>query len=118
MKAFFVGEIETKWLDDGRTMEILSHAEFHDPEGNVWEVNPGDLVDGASIPRFFWRLIGSPFVGKYRRASAFHDVYCKAKKRKYKKVHAMFLEAMKCDKVGKTKRTSMYRAVTTFGPKW
>ena len=33
----------------------------------------GMLTDGASIPRFFWRFIGSPLMGKYRRAVIIHD---------------------------------------------
>lgn len=33
----------------------------------------GMATDGASIPRVFWRLIGSPWTGKYRRPAIFHD---------------------------------------------
>jgi len=33
----------------------------------------GMHTDGASIPRFFWRIIGSPLMGKYRRACIPHD---------------------------------------------
>ena len=29
--------------------------------------------NGASIPRFFWRIMGSPFVGRHRRPSVLHD---------------------------------------------
>ena len=36
-------------------------------------VDKGLHTDGASIPRVFWRLIGSPLMGKYRRACIFHD---------------------------------------------
>ena len=30
-------------------------------------------MDGASIPRPLWSLVGAPYVGDYRRASIVHD---------------------------------------------
>jgi len=38
------------------------------------EVKKGFKYDGASIPRIFWSLIGSPFTGAYQRAAFIHDV--------------------------------------------
>ena len=34
------------------------------------------VVDGASIPRALWTLVGSPYTGDYRRASIVHDKAC------------------------------------------
>ena len=35
---------------------------------------PKDSVtDGASVPRLLWRVVGSPFTGKYRGPAVIHD---------------------------------------------
>lgn len=49
----------------GRTYKILVK------EGYAW--------DGASIPRFAWRLIGSPYESIFLRASLVHDKMCENK---------------------------------------
>ena len=36
-------------------------------------IKKGFVYDGASIPRFAWRLIGAPMTGKYTRAALVHD---------------------------------------------
>lgn len=56
-------------------MELLDAFSFHD-EARVWTVPKGHVVDGASIPRALWALVGSPFTGCYRRASIVHDWGC------------------------------------------
>ena len=117
-KGRFDNTVKAEWLPDGRTMLILEAINFTDSSGKVWHVPAGSLVDGASIPRFFWRVIGSPFVGKYRRATVIHDVYCDTRKEPHELVHAMFDEAMECDGVSEKKRATMYNTVATFGPKW
>jgi hypothetical protein len=114
----FSREVRTVWQGDGRSMMLLDTLVFIDSNGRTWTAPETSIVDGASIPRFFWRLIGSPFVGKYRRASVVHDVYCKQQTRPYKQVHKMFHDAMLCDGVSKSKAWVMYQAVKHFGPKW
>ena len=51
-------------LDD----DVASWAHFDEVVVPV-----GFKTDGASIPRGFWWLIGSPFTGKYLRAALVHD---------------------------------------------
>ena len=119
MKPFFSNTVKAEWLeDDPRKMRILEDVCFTDSNGKIWTAPSGSIVDGASIPKFFWRVIGSPFVGRYRRPSVIHDVYCDKKSEPYEAVHNMFLEAMECDHVPEHKRASMFNAVATFGPKW
>jgi hypothetical protein len=77
----FSGEPETRWLtepnDPDRRMNLLRDFTFTDPEGKAWEVPAGyDKMDGASIPRALWTLVGSPYTGDYRRASIVHDRAC------------------------------------------
>ena len=116
--GWFSGPVKTEWVDNGRDMVILNHVSFTAPNGIIWSVYPGEIINGASIPRLFWRVVGSPYVGKYRRASAFHDVYCINRSRTWEAVHKVFKTMMLCDGVSKVKAETMYRAVRHFGPRW
>jgi uncharacterized protein DUF1353 len=62
------GEPVTKWNPDGRTMTLLTELRYTDPHGEVWVAPIGSVVDGASIPRYLWSIMGGPFEGKYRNA--------------------------------------------------
>src|ERR1044071_5961302 len=57
------GEPITKWNADGRTMTLLTELRYTDPHGEVWIAPIGSLVDGASIPRYLWSIMGGPFEG-------------------------------------------------------
>jgi hypothetical protein len=119
-KPHFVGDVETRWLHergDDRRMQLLKPFAFQDRHGVLWEAPNGWIVDGASIPRFFWRLC-DPFVGDYRLASVVHDVACDQKTRPWQQVHRMFYEAMVCAGVPKWKARLMGAAVFVFGPHW
>src|SRR4029077_19182020 len=76
----FSGQPEAVWLtEDGtedRNMEILREFLFTDPSSTKWIAPAGSVVDGASIPRALWTIVGSPYTGDYRRASVVHDVAC------------------------------------------
>ena len=117
-KAKFTGQVETRWMTDGRRMRLLKMVIFKDKNGVVWTAPKGSIIDGASIPRELWSMIGSPFVGKYRRASVIHDVACVKRKQPYELVHYMFYEAMLRDGMAKSKANIMYIAVRDFGPRW
>jgi hypothetical protein len=114
----FNGPVHCEWCDDGRSMVVLRDLAYIDRLGRVWTAPAGSVVDGASIPRFCWRWIGSPFVGRYRRASVIHDVYCANKTRIWQSVHRVFDEMMAADRVPTAKRFCMSKAVWMFGPRW
>lgn len=115
----FDNSVKVEWLnDDERKMRLIESLSYTDSTGTTWRAQAGDIVDGASIPRFFWRFIGSPFVGKYRRPSVIHDVYCASKTLPHRAVHKMFYEAMIADDVPKLKAKAMYYAVRAGGPRW
>jgi hypothetical protein len=99
-------------------MKLLAAFVFVDQNGTRWEANIGDKIDGASIPPFLWSIVGSPYVGDYRRASVIHDVYCKSKTRPSKDVHRMFYEAMRADGVPEDQALEFYAAVRLFGGHW
>lgn len=76
----FSGEPDTRWCtEDGtpdRRMMLLADFSFCDPDEHAWDAPARSVVDGASIPRALWTLVGSPYTGDYRRASIVHDVAC------------------------------------------
>ena len=73
----FSGDPATRWITDSaspdRNMEVLADFSYIDPDGNPWQAPSGTVVDGASIPRVLWTIVGSPYTGDYRRASIVHD---------------------------------------------
>lgn len=115
----FDNTVKVEWLEhDPRLMKLLETVRFKDSDGLIWTAPEGAIIDGASIPKFCWRIIGSPFVGLYRRASVIHDVYCVTKKRSWKMTHKCFHDMMLFDKVPPAKALLMYTAVYNLGPRW
>ena len=57
-------------------MKLEEVFEYTDPDGITWSVPSDFVVDGASIPKALWALVGSPYTGDYRRASIVHDKAC------------------------------------------
>jgi hypothetical protein len=75
----FADDPETIWLSEpgsDRNMALLQDFWFIDRQGRRWDAPKASVIDGASIPRPLWSLIGSPYTGDYRRASIVHDVAC------------------------------------------
>lgn len=101
-------------LADGRNARLLAPISYRQPTGEDWPVDTGSMLDGASIPRFLWSLIGGPFEGRYRDASIVHDHYCVSRDRPWRAVHRMFYEAMRCSGVAPAKAKIIYYAVYRF----
>lgn len=114
----FSGPIETRWENDGVTMVLLNELRYTDPYGEVWVAPAGSRVDGASIPRAFWSLIGGPFDGKYRNASVLHDVAYDEQNRSPQDVDLMFYNAMRASGVGAVTAKTMYYALRRHGRHW
>lgn len=105
-------------LPDGRGATLLEPIAYHGGDGGDWPVPAGAALDGASIPRAFWTLIGGPFEGRYRDASIVHDHYCVSRERRWADTHRMFHDAMRCSGVGRAQAGVMFYAVYRFGPRW
>jgi Protein of unknown function (DUF1353) len=114
----FTGEPVTKWNPDGRTMTLLTELRYTDPNGEVWVAPVGSQVDGASIPRYLWSIMGGPFEGKYRNASVLHDVAYGERKRPWQDCDRMFYNAMRCSGVSAMEAKTMYYALYRFGNHW
>lgn len=85
--AHFSDDPETVWDTEpkNRTMTLLKDFWFIDPSKEEWRAPKDSGVDGASIPKFLWSTVGSPYTGAYRRASIVHDIACKAAGKDYAK---------------------------------
>ncbi len=133
----FEGEVHAAWSEyDPRVMRITRPLRYVDSQGVPWYVQAESVVNGASTGWFFRRLFPA-FVGFYRRATVFHDVYCESRDIPSPRVHRMFYEAMRCDigNMAKPKRCPkwcwelvcgvrvakagiMWAAVRCFGPRF
>ena len=116
--GYYSGQVEARWENDGRNMTLLSELRYTDPEGVIWIAPAGSVVDGASIPRVLWSLMGGPFEGKYRNASVLHDVAYDQKTRPWKLCDRMFYNAMRCSGVAATEAKTMYYALYRHGRHW
>jgi hypothetical protein len=116
--GWFEGDVVARWGNDGRLMTLVEPFAYVDSRQTRWEAAAGAVIDGASIPRAFWSVIGSPFAGEFRNASVVHDVACEERNRPWRAVHRMFYEACRLGGVGAVKAKTMYYAVFHFGPRW
>jgi hypothetical protein len=86
-------------LGDGRTMTIYAGFEF----------------DGASIPRMFWWLIGSPMSQQFWAASLFHDACYRTCLLPREAADVGLYELLKQSDVGWPRRITIYRQVRLWG---
>ena len=117
----FEGRVVVEWVvgqAPERDMRLVEAFTFIDGTGKRWSVPAGVVINGASIPRAFWTLVGSPYTGNYRRASVVHDHYCVTKSEPWRDVHRMFFNAMVAGGVTETEAKVLYAAVYAGGPRW
>ncbi len=102
-----------------RLVRVIDDFTFTEAaNGTVWAAPRGSLVDGASIPRVLWTLVGSPFTGDYVYASIVHDVACDIRTRPWRDTHYMFYLACLAGGTKRGRAKLMYLAVRNFGPRW
>lgn len=118
MAARFEGDFLVTLLDDGRNIRLESDLIFFDPSDVRWAAPKGAVVDGASIPRGFWSLVGGPFEGKYRNASIIHDWFCDKRTRTWQATHRVFFDGMIASGVSVARAKLLYYAVWWGGPRW
>src|SRR5262245_25222380 len=104
----YLGRPILEWLSDGRHMRLVKSFGFLDNNRKPWPVPVNAEVDGASIPRPLWSLVGGPFEGKYRDASIIHDYYCDVRTEPWQAVHRVFYNAMRVSGVSELRAKLMY----------
>ena len=110
----FKEPIDVRWLSDGRRMMTLTPLSYS--QGDYHTTIPARTIfDGASIPRIFWRLIGSPFTGRYRGPALPHDFFYETGSVSRKEADRMFLADMKDSGVSLWKRQTIYWVVRVVG---
>lgn len=113
----FSGDPKATWLTEpgpDRDMELTEDFWFIDELEREWDAPEGSVINGASIPRQLWSLIGSPYTGDYRRASIVHDVACDlaGKDRgKRRAADRMFFEACRAGGCSKWDASVLYVGV-------
>jgi hypothetical protein len=115
MMSRFTGDIKLK-RSPYKDREMIVDGEItyrHDEY--IITVKPGLPTDGASIPRWAWRVIGGPFSGLYLGPALIHDALYAAEAMDRKKQDEIFLHAMKHVGVSGWKANVMYRAVRIGG---
>ena len=112
------------FADDGHTFVLTRDFTYVDCRGCSHITKAGTGIDGGSIPRFLWRLIGGPFMFAVE-AYAIHDGYCNRSRQCYSPSHmrayrlkgdTVFLEILEYlatyrKHLGKAKRLAMYKGV-------
>lgn len=116
--GYYSGYVEARWEMDGRSMTLLRELSYTDPDGVVWTAPAGSTVDGASIPKSLWSIMGGPFEGKYRNASVLHDVAYERHERPWQDCDRMFYNAMRCSGVGAVEAGTLYYSLYKFGRHW
>jgi hypothetical protein len=114
----FAGDVVAKWMPDGRAMQLTEPLTYIDARGERWIAPKGAVVDGASIPRSLWSIVGAPFSGKYRKSSVIHDYFCQVMSRPWRDVHKVFFEASVVEGTSLYHAKLMYGAVYAWGPRW
>jgi hypothetical protein len=87
--------------------------------GLIIPIPKGFKFDGASIPKAFWQLIGTPFDPDFIDAARTHDYCFLTRCVGFKMANIQFYEDLKHAGVSAWKRQAMYQAVNSmFGRRY
>jgi len=116
----YTGKLILEPLQGGQQMRTALEFGFLDADGRHWFVPPGTSVDGASIPKALWSLLGlgGPWEGKYREASVVHDYHCAIRSTDWQSIHRVFYRAMLVSGVSERCAKLVYAGVYFAGPRW
>lgn len=101
-----INDEEYKLIED-YSANLLGKFEIH--------VKKDFIYDGASIPRLFWTLVGSPFTGTHTRAAFIHDALYASELLPREEADWLFLEILQECGCGWFKRNLMWSSVRIFG---
>jgi hypothetical protein len=117
-----MGKLNNPYNFKGATLPkiqpVPSTGEYAVAEGFAIDglyIPAGFTTDGASIPRFFWRIVGHPFQSSCILAAVVHDWLYVTKKFTQKEADKLFYKLLKESGNSKVKSWLFYRAVRAFG---
>lgn len=111
---FSADSIKVEVLENNQ-LRLLEDFSYGSDSGILYTVKAGFIFDGASIPRFFWRVIGHPFSSKYIRSALIHDILYMTEATTRKVADDLFKEMLQHDRVSNWKIPLMYNAVRVGG---
>jgi len=106
--------------------ETLDPLEFVDASGRRWRAPAGTLTDGASVPRIFTSIVGSPTAPEFVNAAVMHDAMCGVGNTDlpgfhdatWEATHRMFYEGLRVGGTEDPRAKVMFAAVYLGGPRW
>lgn len=98
-KVMLTSPLEAKWVWEGVEKRLV--------------IEEGFMSDGASIPKPFWLVVGTPFSPRFARGSMVHDKMCDLGW-DVAEMSWLFHELLKLDNVGSKKACVMYKAVYAY----
>ena len=106
----FQGRVMVEWLDDPfvPTMRLVEPFAYRQPEGKVWAVPRGHIVEGRGMPPLFRDLIGQPFNGGFRKSSIVYDYATQKMTEPWDDAQHMFLDASVAEGVTRAEAKAMY----------
>lgn len=93
----------------------VAHRVVFEVGGVTLGVPSGFKTDGASVPRFFWRLIGTPYEPDFIGPAVAHDFAYKTKKLKRSVADRMFRLLLARTGVSGARRWLMWLSVRLVG---
>ena len=93
---------------------LYSEFEYTNDEYSII-CKKGYVTDGASIPRFFWSIIGSPMEGSLVKPAVIHDGLYTIMSLPRKTCDRLLLEMLLYNNVSKWKAYTIYYVVRLFG---
>lgn len=113
MKRFSANYVKVKLLPNGKAM--LLEDFFYENDKIKVTAKAGFVFDGASIPKFFWRVVGHPFSYKLLRSAVIHDIIYATEYFSRSYCDDLFEEMLDYAGVSEIVEHSMYFAVRVGG---
>lgn len=115
-------KITARFVNLPRCMPVMNRALVQVVEDWCFTVNgkeywipAGYTFDGASIPRFFWRVIGSPFDPRFWAAALAHDWIYLMHVLAREVADEIFRQLLIRSGAGRARARTMWSAVRGFG---
>ena len=116
----FQGRVMVEWLDDPfvPTMRLVEPFAYRQPEGKVWAVPRGHIVEDRGMPPLFRDLIGHPFNSGFRKSSIVYDYATQKMTEPWDDAQHMFLDASVAEGVTRAEAKAMYLLLRAQGSRW